>query len=80
MLWRWSVLSTIATVVMMVWAQRLGIVSWKIWVGIAVKIVEVIDPIVPIIITVITATVPILVPILAGDHKKIEPKMDGRRL
>ncbi len=46
----------------------------------AVKIVGVIDPIVPIIITVITITVPILVPTLGGDHKKIEPKMDGRRL
>ncbi len=42
----------------------------------AVKIMGVIDPIVPIIITVIIITVLIL----GGDHKKIEPKMDGRRL
>ncbi len=45
-----------------------------------VKIAGVIDPIVPIIITVITITVPILVLILGDDHKKIEPKMDGRKL
>ncbi len=43
---------------------------------VAVKIVAVIDPIVPIIITVII----IIAPTLAGDHKKIEPKMDGKRL
>ncbi len=42
---------------------------------VVVKIVGVIDPIVPIIITVITATIIIL----GGDHKNIEPKMDGRR-
>ncbi len=57
-------------------APILGIVSWKIWVGIAGGIVGVIDPIVPIIITVITATALTL----GGDHKNIEPKMDGRKL